>query len=301
MTHAELERLNYRILPCEESDLEYIEEQFRVNEDTVAPPRPDAESAKIVLKIVDETGSVLAGSVTWTSNWDVAEFGILWVDERFRKHGYGSALLWETERQAKALGCYLITLDTCDFQAKPFYEKHGYTLCGTSENVPRGHCDHIMMKRLDVPVGSSLLSEVDSAAIPAILSGTEEDAKFLGRMLGDYNLAQAPESYDDTYVSLGKKITDERGTLIAACDAYIGGLHSLGVCLWVEEPYRNQGIGSCLLRWIESEAKKLGAYIAEIEIGDWQLNFFQKNGYIICATIEDFPRGHCRYIMTKEL
>ena len=39
-------------------------------------------------------------------------------------------MLAEVESAAKEKGCYLIHLDTFDFQAKEFYEKQGYAVFG---------------------------------------------------------------------------------------------------------------------------------------------------------------------------
>ena len=118
MTHEELERLNYRILPCEESDLEYLSEKLEAERYLHVPPMPEAQEEDIVLIIAAEDGTVIAGCITWIDNWNVAELGVLWVDAQYRKRGLGSALVRETERLVKEKGCYLVTLDTCDFQGK---------------------------------------------------------------------------------------------------------------------------------------------------------------------------------------
>lgn len=39
-------------------------------------------------------------------------------------------------------------LDTFDFQACEFYEKHGYTAFGVLEDCPTGHCRFYMEKKL---------------------------------------------------------------------------------------------------------------------------------------------------------
>ena len=60
--------------------------------------------------------------------------------------GYGSILLKEVEKIAKEKGCYLIHLDTFDFQAKDFYVKHGYEVFGVLDNCPPGHKRYFMKK-----------------------------------------------------------------------------------------------------------------------------------------------------------
>ena len=79
--------------------------------------------------------------------WNVLYIDILWVAEQYRKQGLGSILLKSVEQTAKEKGCYLVHLDTFDFQAKEFYEKHGYTLFGTLEDCPKGHCRYYLKKQ----------------------------------------------------------------------------------------------------------------------------------------------------------
>ena len=41
-----------------------------------------------------------------------------------------------------------MTLGTFDFQARPLYEKHGYTVCGTFEDYPKGYRLYQLQKLL---------------------------------------------------------------------------------------------------------------------------------------------------------
>ena len=61
-----------------------------------------------------------------------------------------SYMLGEIEKSAKDKGCYLIHLDTFDFQAKEFYENHGYEMFGVLDNCPAGHCRYYLKKKLKV-------------------------------------------------------------------------------------------------------------------------------------------------------
>jgi GNAT superfamily N-acetyltransferase len=74
--------------------------------------------------------------------------GLLWVEESFRNKGNGTKLLKMIENEAVKLGCKYVDLDTFSFQAKPFYEKHGYTLFATLDNYPEGHSKHFLKKKL---------------------------------------------------------------------------------------------------------------------------------------------------------
>ena len=73
---------------------------------------------------------------------------LLWIEESFRNRGHGTELLKMIENEAVKLGCKNAHLDTYSFEAKPFYEKNGYTLFATLENYPKGHSKHFLEKNL---------------------------------------------------------------------------------------------------------------------------------------------------------
>ena len=54
-----------------------------------------------------------------------------WVDPRLQRKGIGRALMAAAEEEALARGALNLWLDTFSFQARPFYEKLGYTVFGT--------------------------------------------------------------------------------------------------------------------------------------------------------------------------
>ncbi len=66
-----------------------------------------------------------------------------------RRGGLGSQLMQQAEDEARASGCVGIYLDTFSFQARPFYEKLGFTLFGTIPDIPPGHSRYFMMKRFE--------------------------------------------------------------------------------------------------------------------------------------------------------
>ena len=73
---------------------------------------------------------------------------LLWVEESLRNKGNGTRLLEMIENEAVKLGCRYSHLDTYSFEARPFYEKHGYTLFATLDNYPEGHSKHFLKKKL---------------------------------------------------------------------------------------------------------------------------------------------------------
>jgi ribosomal protein S18 acetylase RimI-like enzyme len=72
--------------------------------------------------------------------------------------------------------------------------------------------------------------------------------------------------------------------------------------LWVEEPYRTQGIGRKLLRAAEVEAARQGCHYMQLETFSFQARgFYEKDGYVVFGEQEDFPPGHRRFYLSKKL
>ncbi|WP_027635594.1 GNAT family N-acetyltransferase [Clostridium butyricum] len=96
--------------------------------------------------IVDTYGDIIAGINSKMYCWNCLYIDVLWVKEEYRKEGLGSKILNEIEKVAKDKGCYLIHLDTFDFQAKGFYIKHGYDIFGILDECPQRHKRYFMKK-----------------------------------------------------------------------------------------------------------------------------------------------------------
>ena len=96
---------------------------------------------------------------------------------------------------------------------------------------------------------------------------------------------------------------DENRRIIAGFAGGVDGWNGTDIdALWVEEEYRDQGIGSQLLAELEREVKENGVDVMFIEAFDWNVGFFKKNGYErVTGMLEDYPKGHVMYCMEKPL
>jgi ribosomal protein S18 acetylase RimI-like enzyme len=90
----------------------------------------------------------VVGGVLGHTFGDWLHIDILWVEESFRNKDNGTKLLKMAENEAVKRGCKHVDLDTMSWQARPFYEKHGYTVFATLDNYPEGHRKHFMKKDL---------------------------------------------------------------------------------------------------------------------------------------------------------
>ena len=87
--------------------------------------RETAESEPLNLYIEDEQGQLLAGLVAETfGNWLEIEY--LFVKDDLRGQGIGSQLLQRAESEAKNRNCRFAFVNTYQFQAPAFYQRHGY-------------------------------------------------------------------------------------------------------------------------------------------------------------------------------
>ena len=72
--------------------------------------------------------------------------------------------------------------------------------------------------------------------------------------------------------------------------------------LWVDEPFRRQGLGRRLLRAAESTARVRGCTHAYLDTFDFQARpFYEREGYVHFGTQEDYPPGHRRFYLGKVL
>jgi GNAT superfamily N-acetyltransferase len=101
----------------------------------------------------DELGVV--GGLLGHTRWSWLYVAKLWVDERGRGQGIGTKLLAAAEELARTRGCTDASLDTFEYQARPFYEKLGYELFGTLDGYPPGYRQFYLRKRLGSPGTSS--------------------------------------------------------------------------------------------------------------------------------------------------
>lgn len=74
------------------------------------------------------------------------------VAEDERRRGLGSRLLNAAEYEARRRGCHHAWLETYSFQARPFYERHGYQVFGALDDYPHGHQRYFMHKALAAEV-----------------------------------------------------------------------------------------------------------------------------------------------------
>lgn len=107
-------------------------------------PHYEHEPLNLCVREHDEIVAGLLGGTYW--KW--LYVSILWVKEDLRDRGLGSRLLQKAEDLAFQRGCLHAHLETHDFQALAFYQKHGYSVFGQLGDLPPGHIKYFLHKNL---------------------------------------------------------------------------------------------------------------------------------------------------------
>ena len=109
--------------------------------------RETAESEPLNIYVEDDSGELMAGLVAETfGNWLEIEY--LFVKEGLRGQGIGSQLLQQAESEAKKRNCRFAFVNTYQFQAPAFYQKHGYQEVFTLKDYPYTGQRHYYQKDL---------------------------------------------------------------------------------------------------------------------------------------------------------
>ncbi len=72
--------------------------------------------------------------------------------------------------------------------------------------------------------------------------------------------------------------------------------------LWIRDELRGRGYGRRLLKCAEDEARRRGAKHVTLDTFSFQApDFYTRLGYEIFGVLPDFPPGHQRYFLKREL
>ena len=285
--------MDYRIEDLTKEEAGYISE--KINE--IVPCEVDADKEEFVLKVQNENGEIIGGCIAeaYEYHWSRVLLEELWVDERYRHQGVGSMIIREVERIAREKDCRVVTLGTASYMARPFYEKHGYTVFTTLKKT-NGYIDYSLVKYLDRDTPNYVPTN-DSGTRFRVSFGDEDDADVIQDGLDAYDEAFEPE-YEN--VGFYKKLVDKDGKFVAGMIADVNmGSYGFVDALFVEEPLRHQGLGTYLLDETEEFAKENGASMVLTNAGDWNVDFFKKNGYLLRGELNDVPKGHNCYELYK--
>ena len=287
--------MEYKIEILTKEDAEYIGRMI----DEIVPREVDTDEEEFVLKVENENGEIIGGCVAeaYEYHWSRLLLEDLWVDKDYRHQGIGSMIIREAERIAREKGCRVVTLGTASYMARPFYEKHGYTVF-TTMKAANGYIDYSLVKYLDEDTTEYEPTD-NSGTRYKVSFGNDDDADVILNGIRTYS-----EAYEEKCerIDFCRKLVDKDGRFAAGVIANVNkGYEGFVSALFVEEPLRRQGLGTYLMQEVEKLAKGNDAPVVLTSAGDWNIGFFKKNGYLIRGELKDVPKGHDCYELFKDI
>lgn len=129
---------------------------------------------------------------------------------------------------------------------------------------------------------------------------TSDEAEILNKMLDAFNARalalQGPVEELENYVFKDKDV------IVAGVRVcfYFDSCMVINL-LFIDEPYRGQGLGSQLIRHAEEQARARGIQLSHVDTFEFQAkDFYVDQGYEVFGVL-DCPGGHQRYYLKKDI
>ena len=261
-------------------------------------PIPD-----ISLILLDRKRNIVGGVIT-SMLAGIMHLEVLWVDEKFRRQGLGRDLVLAAENLGKQKGYPASQTWTFSFQAPQFYQSIGYKIKGIYHGYCEGVTEYVLSKNFsENDSHPSSVEALQNRGFTILEDKSKEAMQAVREGLSKYTSKEAGE--------LHKKHPNKRLNLVLKNrqNIIIGGLLAFSTlkavnfeCLWVDENYRNRGYGKALLERLERNAVENGAQSLLIMVYSFQsLEFFQRNGFEIFGSSDNYPHSITEYYLIKWL
>jgi len=132
---------------------------------------------------------------------------------------------------------------------------------------------------------------------------TKSESEYIGEKLLEYNLDMKALEQNEPFIEINRCIKNSNGDVIGGILAIAALWHILHIdTMWVKQEFRGNRIASKLLQDVEEFAKGLGCHLSYLETYDFQAKeFYINNGYKIFGVLEDCPKDHTCYSLSKRL
>ena len=133
-----------KIIDLNEAQVEIIENKLSAFDETYITYKMNGQ----IQLGIEEDGKLIAGLDACVTCFKILYVSTVFVDEAYRRNGYGKLIVAEMEKRAKEMGVNTIRLDTFSWQGKEFYESLNYEVVGSYENSVDGYKEYFFMKRI---------------------------------------------------------------------------------------------------------------------------------------------------------
>ena len=208
-----------------------------------------------------------------------------------RRHGVGRALVAAAEQWAALQGCTEFASDAVLDNTESAL---AHAALGFEEMV------QIRCFRKAVAARRPAASTADRVDIlEAPPDGIAKLRDEIKRGLMVFNVEHAGP---DNYRELALSARDPEGRLLGGLYGNTAWRWLFVDLLWVDAPFRRQGLGRRLLRAAESAARARGCTRAYLDTFDFQARpFYEREGYVVFGTQDEYPPGHSKFYLGKIL
>lgn len=131
---------------------------------------------------------------------------------------------------------------------------------------------------------------------------SDDEMKKVWEGIIEYNKTTGPLLQYPPYERLSIIIKNESNNIVAGILSKIYLKSNFIEVFWIDESIRRMGFGSKLLSEIERISKDKGCSFIHLDTFSFQaLGFYQKMGYSVFATLDDYPDDIKRYYLKKFL
>ena len=127
---------------------------------------------------------------------------------------------------------------------------------------------------------------------------TKEETKFFHDGLVRYNSDFVSDDFEKHFIVVKSDSGDVVGGI--EFETYWGRsfIHNL----WIEESFRNNGLGTELINRAEKVTKSMNCYGVDVSTMSFQAKeFYEKNGFKCIGKFENFTGGHQCLFFSKEI
>lgn len=125
------------------------------------------------------------------------------------------------------------------------------------------------------------------------------DAQYVREHLDTYNVGATGVS---TYYPVNFFVKSDRGEVMGGLLGSIWGGCLYITYLWVDEAERGKRWASRLMDAAEAYARKRHCHMVTLDTHSFQARpFYEKRGYEIFGTLDDYPKGHRKFFLKKNL
>lgn len=214
-----------------------------------------------------------------------------YVAPEARRHGVGRALVAAAERWAELQGC---TEFASDAVVDNIESAAAHAALGFEETVQIRCFRKPIVPTISRPATAAGIEIAEAS--PTDVTRIRDEIK---RGLMAFNVEHAgPANYQE----LAFTARDPSGGLVGGLYGNTAWRWLFVDLLWVDTPFRRQGLGRRLLRAAEAAARARGCTRAYLDTFDFQARpFYEREGYVVFGTQDGYPPGHRKFYLGKVL